>query len=49
MGIPIHKNRGKYSNTMTGKYFPVNKSKYKGTKPPEYKSSLEYRFMRYCD
>ena len=34
---------------MTGKYFPVNKSKYKGTKPPEYKSSLEYRFMRYCD
>lgn len=41
--------RGKYSNAKTGKYFPLNISKYEGREVPIYKSSLEHRMMMYLD
>lgn len=40
---------GKYKS-LSGKYIPLNPGKYKGKHPhPEYKSSLEYKMMKYLD
>ena len=47
--IQVHQNRGKYSNAATGKFFPLNPYKYKGTCAPLFKSSLELRMMQYLD
>lgn len=48
--IQVHQGRrGKYSNAATGKYFPLNKEKYKGSCIPVYKSDLERRMMLYLD
>ena len=42
-------NRGRYNNCKTGKYFPLNRQKYKGSETPIYKSDLERRMMLYLD
>jgi hypothetical protein len=41
--------RGKYNNAHTGKFHPTHPEKFKGNYIPVYKSSLELKFMRYCD
>lgn len=41
--------RGKYSNALTGRYFPINQAKYKGSCIPQFKSSLEHKMMMYLD
>jgi len=41
--------RGKYNNALTGRYLPLNPSKYKGVSQPVYKSGLEFRMMLYLD
>ena len=48
--IKVHQgHRGKYNAAKTGKFFPMNPGKYKGSYPLIFKSSLEYRAMRYLD
>ena len=37
------------SQYKQGKYNPVNKEKYSGKHTPEYRSSWEFAFMRFCD
>ena len=43
--------RRKYNYTQykQGKYTPVNKEKYNGKHTPEYRSSWELKFFRWCD
>lgn len=41
--------RGKYNHAKTGTFTPQHPEKFKGKYKPIYKSSLELRFMRYCD
>ena len=41
--------RGKYGNAHTGTFTPAHPEKFKGRYRPVYKSSLELKFMRYCD
>lgn len=47
--VKVHKNRGRYNNAKTGKYFLVNPQKYEGTQIPIFKSDLERRCMMYLD
>ena len=48
--IKVHQgHRGKYNAAKTGKFFPMNPGKYKGSYPLIFKSALEYRAMRYLD
>ena len=41
--------RGKYNHAHTGTFTPQHPEKFRGRYRPVYKSSLELRFMRYCD
>lgn len=48
--IQVHSGkRGKYNAAKTGKFFPLHPEKYTGQLPLIYKSSLEFRCMRYLD
>lgn len=48
--IQVHAGkRGKYNNAVTGKYFPLNPSKYMGNQVPVFKSNLERKCMLYLD
>ena len=48
--IQVHSGkRGKYNAAKTGKFLPLHPEKYVGPLPLIYKSSLEYRCMRYLD
>lgn len=50
MIIPRSKNKGKYSNAKTGRYFPLHPEKYIAeNKVIIFKSQLEQRFMLYLD
>ena len=39
----------KYTQYKQGKYNPVNKEKYSGKHTPEYRSSWELKFFKWCD
>lgn len=41
--------KSKYDKYEQGKFTPTNPKKYKGTLPIFARSSLEFRFMRWCD
>ena len=48
--IQVHQGkRGKYNNAKTGKYIPLNPSKYIGAELPVFKSDLERLCMIYLD
>jgi hypothetical protein len=43
------KRKYKYKQYKQGKYRPVNKEKYVGRHIPEYRSSWELKFFKWCD
>src|SRR5574344_2593209 len=47
--IPVHSHKGKYSNSVSGAYYPIHPEKFKGCSLPIYKSRLELRAMMYLD
>ena len=49
MGVKAHtQDNGRYHNKV-GIYYPINKEKYAGTTPPQFKSLLERAMMAYLD
>jgi hypothetical protein len=44
-----HKKKYKYTTYKQGVYKPVAREKYAGRKLPEYRSSWELKFFRWCD